>query len=99
MMTFAPLAAISCRFGQDTIDTCRVRHLRAIHRHVEVDADQHPFAGELGVIQNWKGRERRCPCHPSFPIATAVSAIRLEKPHSLSYQDTTRTSVPSMTRV
>jgi len=29
-----------------------------------------------------------------FPIATAVSAMRLEKPHSLSYQDITRTSVP-----
>src|SRR5207302_8013633 len=24
--------------------------------------------------------------YPSFPIATAVSAMRLEKPHSLSYQ-------------
>ena len=30
----------------------------------------------------------------SFPIATAVSAMRLEKPHSLSYQAITRTSVP-----
>ena len=27
----------------------------------------------------------------SLPIATAVSAMRLEKPHSLSYQDITRT--------
>ena len=32
-------------------------------------------------------------------IATAVSPIRLEKPHSLSYQDITRTSVPFMTLV
>src|SRR5262249_23703618 len=31
----------------------------------------------------------------SFPIATAVSTMRLEKPHSLSYHDITRTSVPS----
>ena len=35
----------------------------------------------------------------SLPMATAVSAMRLEKPHSLSYQDITRTSVPSMTLV
>src|SRR3954469_22217683 len=35
----------------------------------------------------------------SLPIATAVSAMRLEKPHSLSYQDITRTKVPSMTLV
>ena len=35
----------------------------------------------------------------SLPIATAVSAMRLEKPHSLSYHDITRTSVPSITLV
>ena len=34
-----------------------------------------------------------------LPIATAVSAMRLEKPHSLSYQATTRTKVPSITLV
>ena len=37
--------------------------------------------------------------YSSFPIATAVSAMRLEKPHSLSYQDITRTSVPFYTLV
>ena len=35
----------------------------------------------------------------SFPIATAVSAMRFEKPHSLSYQAITRTSVPFITLV
>src|SRR5208337_3189040 len=35
----------------------------------------------------------------SFASATAVSAMRCEKPHSLSYQDRTRTKVPSMTLV
>src|SRR5260370_92994 len=35
----------------------------------------------------------------SLPIATAVSTMRLEKPHSLSYHDITRTSVPSITLV
>ena len=29
--------------------------------------------------------------HPSLPNAAAVSAMRLEKPHSLSYQESTRT--------
>ena len=37
--------------------------------------------------------------YSSFPIATAVSAMRLEKPHSLSYHDITRTSVPFCTLV
>ena len=37
--------------------------------------------------------------YSSFPIATAVSDMRLEKPHSLSYQDITRTSVPFCTLV
>src|SRR6202020_111526 len=35
----------------------------------------------------------------SFAIATAVSAIRFEKPHSLSYQESTRTNLPSITLV
>src|SRR3546814_1967828 len=35
----------------------------------------------------------------SLAIAPAVSTMRFEKPHSLSYQDTTRTSLPSSTAV
>lgn len=35
----------------------------------------------------------------SLPMATAVSAMRFEKPHSLSYQDRTRQKVPSITLV
>ncbi len=34
-----------------------------------------------------------------FANATAVSDMRLEKPHSLSYQERTRTNLPSMTLV
>ena len=37
--------------------------------------------------------------YSSFPIATAVSAMRFEKPHSLSYQDITRTKLPFCTLV
>src|SRR5262249_11138288 len=43
-------------------------------------------------------RRRRLP-HPSLPMATAVSSMRLEKPHSLSYQESTRTNLPSITLV
>ena len=35
----------------------------------------------------------------SFAIATAVSDMRFEKPHSLSYQDRIDTKVPSITLV
>src|SRR5258707_7029168 len=44
-------------------------------------------------------RTMRLRSQSSFPIATAVSAMRLEKPHSLSYHDITRTSVPFCTLV
>src|SRR5271170_335290 len=37
--------------------------------------------------------------YSNLPIATAVSAMRLEKPHSLSYQDITRTKLPFCTLV
>ena len=39
------------------------------------------------------------PPQPSLAMARAVSTIRFEKPHSLSYQLTTRTSLPSSTAV
>ncbi len=35
----------------------------------------------------------------SLAKATAVSDMRLEKPHSFSYQDRTRTKLPTMTFV
>ncbi len=36
---------------------------------------------------------------PAFDQASVVSSMRLEKPHSLSYQAHTFTSVPPMTLV
>src|SRR5262249_25319520 len=45
------------------------------------------------------GFRRRPPCHPSVPRATAVPLLGLEKPHSLSYQESTRTKLPSITWV
>ena len=37
--------------------------------------------------------------HDAFDQAIVVSSMRFEKPHSLSYQEHTLTSVPSVTRV
>ena len=78
-----------------------------LHRDVEIDAEQHAFAFNVGVVETAKGGlhqyadtgTHRAHGHPSLPIATAVSIMRLEKPHSLSYQDITRHNVPSMTLV
>src|SRR4051794_11876971 len=36
---------------------------------------------------------------PSLAISTATSLMRFEKPHSLSYQESTRTKTPSITWV
>lgn len=52
-----------------------------------------------------KGARRRpkplifCENQISLPITTAVSAMRFEKPHSLSYQARTEQKVPSITLV
>src|SRR5512145_602532 len=59
--------------------------------------------GQLFRTITWQRADRqnlhlRHP-HNSLPMATAVSAMRFEKPHSLSYHDRTRTSLPSMTFV
>ena len=124
------------------LDAGRVGDLAVLHRHVEIDAQQHALALHVGLIEraegsgHWHRRVYRARAdsngHPaalwmpttrlqmrmlvedekaaepdpfcdrelgtgatsrqiSLPIATAVSAMRLEKPHSLSYQDITRT--------
>src|SRR5262249_28165540 len=53
----------------------------------------------LFQVMDDDGFRRRHPPHPSLPNATAVSLMRLEKPHSLSYQERIRTNSPSMTWV
>lgn len=52
----------------------------------------------IQVVDDDGFRHRRR-SHPSLPRATAVSLMRLEKPHSLSYQERTRTNLPSITWV
>src|SRR5439155_9774884 len=84
-----------------------VGDLAVLHRHVEIDAQQHALALHVGLVERAKSGHRACShatrrrqaAQSVLPMATAVSAIRLEKPHSLSYHDITRTSVPFMTLV
>ena len=63
------------------------------HRHVQILTDQDPLAGERHI--------RHAPNfhQTAFDQATVVSSMRLEKPHSLSYQAQTFTSVPPTTLV
>src|SRR5882724_6789103 len=105
LLRVGPLRA--AEVGEQNHLAALVRYLGG-GRHVEIDAEQHPFALHIGLIEGAKVRHAdnsptRCVAsrrdQNSFPIATAVSAMRLEKPHSLSYQDITRTKVPSMTLV
>ena len=96
--TIAPLSASSSTVGSSSAKPRIVGHRRALHRHVQIDAHEHPLAGQVGrqIIKRLEaGRHDQI----SFAIAPAVSTMRFEKPHSLSYQLTTRTSLPSITAV
>ncbi len=78
--------------GGQALDAGEVGDPAVPHRHVEVGPQQHPPAGAVEVVD---GPERGGGCHGQWaPNTAAVSAMRLEKPHSLSYQPHTRTSLP-----
>ncbi len=84
---------------ENPVDAGRVGDLSVFHRDVEVGANEHPFAGEVHIVECPERGHGRCSRHMSFPMAAATSIMRFEKPHSLSYQARTRTNVPSMTLV
>ena len=102
---------LDCR--QDAVDACRVAYDPILYRHVEIDADEHALALDVEPIDGADaGKVRFAPAvhiggagdirgsdvvHINLLITTAVSFMRLEKPHSLSYQATTRQKVPSTT--
>src|SRR5437763_11850930 len=71
-----------------------------LDRYVEIGADEYPLAAQVHV-----GHALELHGHyfasatPTSAKATATSSMRLEKPHSLSYQEDTFTRVPSETRV
>src|SRR3546814_9091180 len=89
-------------------------HAAISHRHVEIDPDERPLPLHIAqIIQRPEPRHAlllHLTVIPAFagmttnnqisrPIAPAVSTMRFEKPHSLSYHDTTRTSLLSITAV
>ena len=68
--------------------------------HVQVLAYQHPLAGQI-LARHFVDVHAliSAASQAAFDQARVVSSIRLEKPHSLSYQAHTLTSVPWMTLV
>src|SRR6478609_6381083 len=88
--------------GRGALDAGCVGDDAVLDRHVEVDAQQDALARNIDAVERPErshGRLEAFGVYNSLPIATAVSAMRLEKPHSLSYQESTRTSVPFCTLV
>jgi len=58
-----------------------------------------PFATMHRPVGSGKWLASGCQIQSSLPIATAVSPMRLENPHSLSYHDRIDTKLPSITLV
>ena len=58
-----------------------------------------PFSFQRTPANRRRRRGRKAMAQISLAKATAVSAMRFEKPHSLSYQERTRTNLPSRTLV
>src|SRR5215472_7290378 len=78
--------------GEGRADT-RIAHYHAVlHRDVQILADQNPLVAQLRIRHAQQ-------LHEALDHASVVSIMRLEKPHSLSYQAHTLTSVPSITLV
>ena len=85
---------------QDALDAGRIGDPAVLHRHVEIDAHEDALSLDVGLVEGAEGCHRSSGSRQiSFAMATAVSAMRFEKPHSLSYQASTRTRVPSITLV
>src|SRR3546814_10491700 len=76
-----PLARQLVQGGQDAADAQVVGDPAVLHRDVEVDANQDRLAGHGDVIEGAEPGHSgvSCASAQSFAIATAVSAIRLEK--------------------
>src|SRR5262249_28421080 len=98
-----------CRAGFERLLDCRQRGPDArvvgdgrgvVLRYVQVGADENAFAAEVELRHALELHYFAVATSaPTSAKAAATSSIRLEKPHSLSYQEHTFTSVPSETRV
>src|SRR5205085_9463021 len=61
---------------------------RVLDRHVEIRADEYPLAAQVHVGHALElHRHYFASATPTSAKATATSSMRLEKPHSLSYQE------------
>jgi len=78
-----PLKRRECCLQAGFIGDCAV-----FQRNIQVLANQHALARNIDIIQRANGHYLAC------IIATVVSSMRLEKPHSLSYQEQTLTRRP-----
>src|SRR5262249_51366630 len=79
--------------GGDALDARSVRDRAILHRHIEIDTQENAAVADVGLSERAKHHQI------NLPSATAVSTMRLEKPHSLSYHDNTATKLPSSTLV
>ena len=101
-ITRAPLLERVLDGGQRRADARVVRHLARllVERDVEVDADEDALAvdrraASMDLIIASAGGP--CPLQLAADEQLATSTMRLEKPHSLSYQENTLTNLPSPT--
>src|SRR5262249_15440837 len=80
---------------QRGVDAGGVADAAVLERHVEVGADEHALSGDVEIVQ----RAHAPRAYSFFPTRRETSRIRFEKPHSLSYHDSTLAKLPSMTWV
>ena len=76
----------------------RPPHAACPHRWAAASDPEGRRVLDLGEVAPVLGSERDpngLPRQRNFAITSAVSLMRVEKPHSLSYQERTRTSLPS----
>ena len=83
---------------QRCADAHVARNPSVLHWHVQIFADQHPFAGQV-QIRHVQHCHRYLRSHAARDQASAVSSMRFAKAHSLSYHPQTLTSVPPITFV
>src|SRR5436305_5972512 len=79
------LAALVLNFGDgrgDALDARGIRHLAVLHRHVEVDADEHALAREVSLIKCF---ERHASY--SFVIPGLVPGIPLRRAQCVTKRD------------
>lgn len=111
MLLVSVLISSLCRVLRQKFSTCELPHpgppislldvsngLKAgIGPHDTLPQKQNPPLRSKERAPN--SQNLKLPPQIVFANATAVSDMRLEKPHSLSYQESTRTKLPSMTLV